>query len=87
MKYIVFEEDDAPVPMIFEKRLHHDAVAKGIEHAYMRSNDKSAFPISAGFCNFYNGEWFTEGRSESLNLDSRPEDAAILNKFYGKRKT
>lgn len=41
--------------------------------------------VGAGFCRIrFKGEILCSGRSESLNVDSRPElDAEILNNYFG----
>lgn len=40
-------------------------------------------PVSAGFCEYDPDGWICSGRSESLWLDSRPEqDAKILDRYF-----
>lgn len=58
-------------------RLFHSDLAEGCA----RSPDLSRVPrlvISAGFASLHEGEVRCWGRSESLNVDSLPEDAALL---------
>jgi len=38
--------------------------------------------VSAGFCMRVDGRWIVSGESESLQVQSRPEDAALLNRYF-----
>lgn len=79
MKYIVtVDEDGNEEIFIFSKLINHDTMAEAISaiRNRMRGDWKRIHrkPVSAGF--YCNGVTF--GRSESLNLDSRPEDAKLV---------
>jgi len=73
-KYIIFSDvHGMELPVIFSPLLQHgDIKVKGFE------------PVSAGFCYMFDADekrcFTTFGQSVSLKLESRPEDARILNK-------
>ena len=67
-KYVIIKKGSLEVPLVFSELLMH---------ADMAGKHK---PTSAGFCQLAaNGKWLVAGHSSSLRLNSRPEDAAILN--------
>lgn len=68
-KYIIIENMEMEYPIVFNPILKHDIF--------------SSFKIvSAGFCQRDADDKFVVwGKSISLKLNSRPEDADILNKF------
>ena len=67
-KYVIIKQGSFEVPVVFSELLIHSDLA-----------GKSPV-ISAGFCEMSrDGRWRVAGRSTSLNVNSRPEDAAILN--------
>ena len=67
-KYIIIKKGSLEVPLVFSELLLHSEMA---------ANNK---PASAGFCELEpDGNWQVSGRSTSLMLNARPEDAAILN--------
>ena len=67
-KYIILEHGGKSIPLVFSPLLSH-------EHVAARGKVKSA-----GFCELDSaGNWVVSGRSDSLSLTARPEDAAILN--------
>ena len=67
-KYIIIKKDGIEVPLVFSKTLTHEDLA---------TNDTV---ISAGFCELdVTGKWIVGGRSFSLNMMPRPQDAEILN--------
>ncbi len=71
-KYIIIETWVCPLPYVFSDLVSHDDFAHRI----------GGKPISAGFCYITeDGQYQTYGKSISLNLESRPEDTNILNKF------
>ena len=83
-KYIIAENQESDEGetriFIFEKGISHDkfglTLEMGIRNESWRNWRRESWrPISAGFTN---GET-CYGRSESLNLDSRPEDTAYLS--------
>lgn len=82
-KYIIAENSESKEGetriFIFEKGISHDkfglSLKKGIRNeSWSNWAIESWYPISAGFTD---GET-CYGRSESLNLDSRPEDTDYL---------
>ena len=67
-KYVIIKKGGLEVPLVFSGLLLHSDIAGKHE------------PTAAGFCQLAaNGKWLVAGRSTSLRLNSRPEDAAILN--------
>lgn len=79
MKYIVARDSDGNEEMfIFSNKIYHSCFAESIEG--IRNHDDNNWervfrqPVSAGF--IVNGE--CTGRSESLDLDSRPQDTLIF---------
>lgn len=74
MKYIQFKSDwGEEVFVTFPDNIDHNIMAQATALASVRSK-KSAMltPVSAGFV--YDLHGLPYGRSESLNLDSRPND-------------
>lgn len=67
-KYIILSSYGMEVPVVFSPILQHDEVAAGKR------------VIAAGFCVYENNTWRAWGKSVSLNIPSRPEDAEILNR-------
>ena len=83
-KYIIAENQESDEGetriFIFEKGISHDkfglTLQMGIRNeGWTNWKRESWYPISAGFTD---GKT-CYGRSESLNLDSRPEDTAYLS--------
>ena len=74
MKYVVLQEHKFEHIIAFSKCLNHNDVAA-------KMNMK---PISAGFVDFSGDELRCYGRSETLNMKSRPDADAllILNEFF-----
>lgn len=67
-KYIIIKHAGTEVPLVFSPVLSHKQVAG------------TAAVESAGYCELdIAGLWGTGGRSDSLDLCSRPQDADILN--------
>jgi hypothetical protein len=84
MKYICFEDEDGKQEIItFPNSINHDCLAQSIDH--MRNQTHGNWyrvgrdPVSAGFV--YD-DLTCHGRSETLNLDSRPEDTLLLRSQY-----
>jgi hypothetical protein len=68
-KYIIIKHAGREVPLVFSPVLSHKQVA-GMTKVE-----------SAGYCELdIAGLWVTGGRSDSLELSSRPQDADILNR-------
>lgn len=80
MKYVVTEDEQGTVELyMFPRHIPHDwfiegleALRKGTPQNWNRLYHK---PISAGFVSF---DWKCYGRSESLDLGSRPEEDTTL---------
>ena len=70
MKYIMFEDfSGAPVPVIFPKR---------IDFAEMREQIPYTKVLSAGYVHVAANGFACHGESKSLEVQARPEDAAII---------
>lgn len=67
------------IPVIFPEYLVHREVASVGRLPGVRRNFDDV--VSAGFCYNADGEWVCQGRSESLNLDSRSSDSDLLNNY------
>ncbi len=69
MKYIVVDDGMNEVIVVFPELLQHNDVAKG-------------FPlvVSGGFIDFVFGKFRCHGKSTSLGLEARREDAVIANR-------
>jgi hypothetical protein len=80
MKYICVENERGEQEIImFHKTINHDVMAESVSLMKNQTHGnwerECRTPISAGFVD---GEWRCYGRSETLDLDSRPEDTKIL---------
>lgn len=78
MKYIVTKDEQGKEELFaFSNTINHDAFAEGVEdlrnQTYDPWNRVFRYPISAGVIK--NNECV--GRSETLDLDSRPEDTIL----------
>jgi|SRR5580698_3908005 hypothetical protein len=73
-KYLIVGIGGMEVPLVFSPFLQHEDVALAVRN-----------PVhSAGFCELDStGKWITSGKSVSLELDARQNDAAILNEHLG----
>lgn len=81
MKYVVvFSEEQGEQLFVFPKNINHDSFAEVL--SYIKVGDFRNWerffrePIAAGFTDGVN----CYGRSESLDLDSRPQDTELLRK-------
>lgn len=74
VKYLIIPNDDGTEsPIIFDGKLKHKDVA-----------DKLGIkPVSAGFIIIPHGHMFCGEGSESLNVESRPHDKELIQKFLG----
>jgi len=68
-KYIIVERNEMDIPIVFSPFLQHADVARGLRNL-----------VSAGFCSKTSNGWECWGGSVSLQINSRPVDAMILNK-------
>lgn len=81
MKYIVFEsklEDGMKIliPVIFPTILVHSTVAQGMPEILDNHGFSNAKPVGAGDCVITAK---CSGRSESMQLSSRPEDTDLIS--------
>lgn len=81
MKYIIFEvtigeELKKEEPVIFPNMFVHEDVAKRICHMLEMEHNFTSVPVSAGEFNPISCE--CSGKSETLNLKSRPQDSDIV---------
>ncbi len=73
-KYIILEQSGMEIPVVFSRFLQHEDLAVALKHRV----------CSAGFCELGPaGKWIAGGESVSLKLNSRPQDAEILNAHLG----
>jgi hypothetical protein len=81
MKYLIYDRGDVFVPVIFPELINHDTISAKV----------SGSVVSAGFCSVKNNldknqnEWFVWGKSVSLGISSRPEDAQIITTMMNLR--
>ncbi len=76
MKYVMFQNDEGHMlPVIFPNAMIHSDMAEYIQHMMLMKEDQHIEPVSAGFVSM-KGQ--VSGRSESLDLDSREEDAMYI---------
>lgn len=68
MKYVIVEDWECELAILFNEIIKHDSVANGRKI------------ISAGFCSIVNDSVAVWGESTSLKLKFRPEDAEIIQK-------
>jgi hypothetical protein len=85
MKYICVEKEDGKQEIIvFPKTIDHDVMAESVgrmkNSTYGNWKREWRTPVSAGFVTM---DWKCYGRSETLDLDSRPEeDTEILQNHF-----
>ena len=77
-KYVIFEGACGTRTFIFGNETQHVEMARLMSAVY-----PGIKPVSAGFCSISEVEWNRDevkawGKSESLNLGSRPEDEGII---------
>ena len=74
MKYIVLDQGGIEQPIVFSEAMTHKNVADGFFSPV----------VSAGFCYIYSERDSVEvsvwGRSESLNINGRREDANLIRR-------
>jgi len=70
MKYIIFKGYICEEPVIFTKLQSHKDMAGKLSNI--------GKPVSAGFIDY---EFNACGKSTSLNLESRPQDTEIIDRF------
>lgn len=72
MKYIIYEINGIPSPVLFPDHIPHRNIAVALSGFYSRAL------VSAGF---FTADLGAHGQSESLNLSSREEDTPIITNF------
>lgn len=77
MKYIILYDEirDQHIPLIFPDMLVHADVAKSITRAL----PNPTYPVAAGEISVGILGYECHGFSETLKLQSRPQDASIIN--------
>lgn len=76
MKYVMVKYMDIETPIVFPKWMNHADIVV-----------KSAKCVSADFVDVDEDACITYGKSTSLKLGSKPEDAAFIEKMiFGRRK-
>lgn len=76
LKYVIYESDGIELPIVFSSYLSHGDVS--FNHAIKVT--------SAGYCELDStGRWKVSGQSVTLQRESRPQDAVILNTQIGCR--
>lgn len=74
MKYIIVKDDNRrEQAIVFPDLLNHNEVG----HRFR--NDRI---VSAGFCSYFDGVWQASGKSETLQIGSRPEDAQVIERSF-----
>lgn len=82
MKYILFEvavkkDLTLNIPFVFPNVLVHQDAAEHLQHLLCMTFDTPEVkPVSAGFFNTLTGQ--CGGRSESMGLESRPQDSDLV---------
>lgn len=76
MKYIIFDGKLHEEPVVFSTTQNHAQMALMLEPELGK-------PVSAGFVDLTCGEVSAYGDSESLSIESRPQDSIIINKLLG----
>ena len=81
MKYVVMKDDEGrELLFMFPRSLDHDAFAENASCIKDKCSGDweriHRYPVSAGFVD----NLVCRGRSETLSLDSRPEDTELLLK-------
>lgn len=79
MKYIILGNDNFEYPIIFPDNLPHICVSESICNNPEFSKMKLK-PISAGFIDL--GSVKCSDKSETLELESRPQDTSLINTFW-----
>ena len=84
-KYLILRDRmEQEYPVIWPKSLDPINWKSGVSHKDMAAvhSASNVRVVSAGFCTI--GHKCTAGgQSESLRMESRPEDAAIIQQFFG----
>ncbi len=80
-KYVMLQVDAHEVPIIFPARFSHDRVAKLVEEMIAEEGSRKPVSVlSAGECASL-AVVATTGRSITLGIKSRPEDAVTINMY------
>ena len=84
MKYIMFEHEiegqKQLIPIIFPKQLVHELVARHMNVCFARHGFQTK-PVSAGEVSVFGTKLTCTGYSETLKLESKPTDAAVIHNY------
>ena len=83
-KYVMFQIEIGEctvqeIPVIFPDVFVHKHVEQYLSRLFVREHQKFPKCVSAGFIRL--GNVTTYGKSDSMNLESREEDASIIDSF------
>ena len=73
MKYITVDDGMNDNVIIFPLWMEHKSIHNGV----------GGDILGAGMVSFQNGKAVCHGHSQSLGVNSRPEDAELLNAYFG----
>lgn len=76
-KYVVYDRGGIELMIIFSGLERHDEMTRGIRWPV----------VSAGFIEWYDGELYCGGKSESLGIDSRPQDVVLAEQILSPMET
>jgi hypothetical protein len=79
-KYVMFEVNGQKVPIIFPGTLVHADVTRAILGSFTLGEDHEASVVSAGGIPALQ-VIAVEGRSTTMNIESKPEDASTINTY------
>ena len=68
------------VPIIFPSSLVHEYMNRVMQPIWLL-HAWNCKPVSAGEINFFGGDVVTSGKSETLELESREEDALVIKNY------
>jgi hypothetical protein len=84
MKYIMFEHEiegqKQLIPIIFPEQLVHELVARYMNVCFVRHGFQTK-PVSAGFISVFGTKLTCSGNSETLKLESKSSDAAVIHNY------
>jgi hypothetical protein len=81
LKYIIFKHDGGEVPVVFPADIMHKMMM------VCGNMGGRSWPVSAGFCEMDSDGVCCFGKSDSLELESRPlADANAIHEYYKPQK-
>lgn len=69
------------VPLIFPDPLVHAVMAENLTHALYQQVDTEVYAVRIVSAGSINDQWECYGKSESLRLDSHPDDTDIVRTY------